>query len=91
MSESEPGFVRQTVDHDSTVNVAYLSLLCLLCFDLLASTVSMGAGFYSQYTASDHSYPFTGVATVLTAIWGTFSTALGAVGIFLWGNRGAQQ
>lgn len=38
-----------------------------------------------------HTYPFTDVGLMLTAIWGTFSTALSALGLFRRGDQTPKQ
>jgi hypothetical protein len=70
-----------------SVNIGYLSLLWILGLDVLMSLAVVSTGFWTQAYSATHEYPFTGVATALAAIWGTFSTALTALGVFLIGDR----
>lgn len=70
-----------------SVNVGYLSLHRLLTLDVCISVTLVAAGFVQQYFAADHHYPFEPVGVALGAAWGTFSTALAALGLFLWGDR----
>lgn len=69
------------------VNVGYLSLFVILALDVLATVTLIGAGFVGQYYSERHQFPFTDAAAALAALWGTFSTALGALGLFLVGDR----
>lgn len=72
-----------------SVNVGYLSLFWLLGHDILMSVVLVGAGFVAQRYHPTHAYPLQEVGIALGAVWGTFSTALGALGVFLVGDRKA--
>ena len=76
-----------TESDGESVNVGYLGLLWLLGLDLFLSVVFVVTGFVVQWYDPTHKYPFTDVAAVLGALWGTFSTALGALGLFLVGDR----
>lgn len=69
------------------VNIGYLALFWLLGLDVVLSVITVLAGFVMQWFHPMHEYPFTGVAAALAAVWGTFSTALAALGLFLVGDR----
>lgn len=81
----KPGFFKNAVTEADgvSVNVGYLGLFCLLALDVLLSVVFVGAGFLPAFKE----YPYAGVATAIGATWGTFSTSLGALGLFLVGDR----
>lgn len=76
-----------TEANGTDINVGYLSLFVLLTLDVLATAIFIGAGFIGQRYDAAHRYPFTDLAAALGALWGTFSTALGALGLFLVGDR----
>jgi hypothetical protein len=71
------------VNADGTVNVGYLSLFRLMQLDTVLSVLTIGAAFWQQYSSAAHEFPFATMAAALAAIWGTFSTALAALGAFL--------
>lgn len=75
-----------TESDGKSVNVGYLSLFRLLRLDLWLSGVIMLAGFVTQAFDEHHAFPFNGVAAALGAVWGTFATALAALGLFLKGD-----
>lgn len=76
-----------TESDGESVNVGYLGLFWLLGLDVVLSIVFVATGFWMQAYDPTHKYPYTEVATALAALWGTFSTSLGALGVFLIGDR----
>lgn len=88
-SKVPEGVVRNAITEEDgqSVNVGYLWLFWLGWLDVGLSIVIVGAGFLTQMYDANHAYPFTGVAAALAAVWGTYSTALGALGLFLMGDR----
>jgi hypothetical protein len=88
MSQPKTIFRNAITEADGvSINVGYLGLFWLLGLDVLLSIVFVSTGFWMQSYDPLHKYPFTEVAAALAALWGTFSTALGALGVFLIGDR----
>jgi hypothetical protein len=71
----------------TSINVGYLWLFWLGWLDTFLSLFFIVAGSIVMYFAERHAYPFTEVGIAIGAVWGTFSTALGALGLFLLGDR----
>lgn len=76
-------FISAVTEWDGkSINVGYLLLYRMFTFCLVASAAGMLAGIAMMFQAPGLSYPFKDVAWLLTAVWGTFTAALGALAAF---------
>lgn len=76
-------FISAVTEWDGkSINVGYLLLYRMFGFCLTASIAGFLAGFLMMTQTPGHAYPFQDVAWLLTAIWGTFTAALGALAAF---------
>jgi hypothetical protein len=74
-------------DDNVNVNVGYLCLFLVMALVLLVIPVMVCAAIVQTWFDEHHVFPFSELGKGAGFITGAFSTALAALGLFLWGDR----
>ncbi|MGH9809097.1 MAG: hypothetical protein ACRD9W_17910 [Terriglobia bacterium] len=76
-----------TEDDNRSVNVGYLSLFLIMALVLLILPIMTGAAILQTIYDEHHIFPYAELGKGAGLITVAFSTALGALGLFLVGDR----